>query len=127
MAAPRPAGLGQAHLEIRGEKKMLMTTPLQIAAFYVALNAIVTLALAVNAALTRGRAKVLLGDGGNEAVLRAMRAHANNVEYVPLTLLMLVVMALMQSSVLFLHIVGLCLLIGRIAHGFGLSTNSGLS
>jgi hypothetical protein len=104
-----------------------MNTSLQIAAFYIALNAIVTLALALNAALTRGRTKVLLGDGGNETMLRAMRAHANNVEYVPLTLVMLLALALLQSSVLVLHIVGLCLFLGRVAHGLGLATKSGIS
>ena len=104
-----------------------MHTPLQIAAVYIALNAIVTLALAFNAVRARGRTKVLLGDGGNEAMLRAMRAHSNNVEYVPLTLLMLLVLALLQTSVLVLHIVGLCLLLGRIAHGLGLATASGMS
>ena len=104
-----------------------MNTPLQIAAFYVALNAIVTLALVVNVVRMRGKTKILLGDGGDEAMLRAMRAHANNVEYAPLVLLMLVTLALLQGSVLFLHIIGICLLLGRIAHGIGLSTKSGLS
>jgi uncharacterized membrane protein YecN with MAPEG domain len=104
-----------------------MHTPLQIAAFYIALNAIVTLALAINAAMTRGRTKVLLGDGGNETMLRAMRAHANNVEYVPLTLVMLLALALLQTSILVLHIVGLCLLLGRVAHGLGLAIKSGIS
>ena len=104
-----------------------MNTPLQIAAFYVALNAIVTLALAINAATTRGKTKIFLGDGGNEAMLRAVRAHGNNIEYVPLILVMLVTLALMQGSILFLHIIGICLFLGRIAHGVGLATKSGAS
>ena len=106
---------------------MPVMTPLQIVAFWSALCAIVTLALAVNCAMTRGKTKVLLGDGGNEVMLRAMRAHSNNVEYTPLVLVMLVTLGLMQTSVLILHIVGGCLFAGRAAHGLGLANNGGFS
>jgi uncharacterized membrane protein YecN with MAPEG domain len=106
---------------------MPVMTNLQIAALYCALNAIVTLALAINAAVTRGRTKVLLGDGGNESMLRAMRAHANNIEYVPLTLVMLVTLALLQGSAILLHVIGAALFVGRAAHGYGLATHSGIN
>ncbi len=106
---------------------MPVMTHLQVAALYVALSAIITLVLAINTAFTRGRTKVLLGDGGNEEMLRAMRAHANNVEYVPLALTMLVLMALLQCSVYVLHGVGIALVVGRIVHGIGLTMKSGLS
>jgi uncharacterized membrane protein YecN with MAPEG domain len=106
---------------------MPLMTPMQIVGFWAALCAIVTLALAINCALTRGKTKVLMGDGGNEAMLRAMRAHGNNVEYTPLVLVMLVTLGLLQTSSLILHIVGGLLFVGRAAHGFGLATNSGIS
>ncbi len=106
---------------------MPVWTHLQIVALYAALNAIITLVLAFNAAQTRGKTKILLGDGGNEDMLRAMRAHANNVEYVPLALVLLVLLGLLQSSVYLIHGVGIALTIGRIAHGIGLSTKSGVT
>ena len=106
---------------------MPLMTPLQIVGLWAALNAIVTLALAINCGVARGKTKVLLGDGGNETMTRAMRAHANNVEYTPLVLVMLVTLGLLQASTLILHLVGGLLFVGRAAHGFGLTTNSGIS
>jgi hypothetical protein len=109
------------------KEKRKMTPSLQIAAVYVALNALVSLVLAGNVARQRARAKVALGDGGDEKLLQAIRAHANNVEYVPLSLVMLVLLALMQASAVVLHIVGASLLIGRSLHGYGLNKNPGAS
>jgi len=106
---------------------MPLMTPLQIVGLWAALNAIITLALAINCAVTRGKTKILIGDGGNEAMLRAIRAHGNNVEYTPLVLVMLVTLGLLQASTLILHLVGGLLFAGRAAHGLGLSTNSGVS
>jgi uncharacterized membrane protein YecN with MAPEG domain len=104
-----------------------MNTALQIAAFYVALNAIITLVLAGYVVRTRVVTKTTLGDGGNQTLLQAIRAHGNNVEYVPLVLVMLVTLALTQASVLILHIVGGALAVGRIAHGIGINSNPGPS
>ena len=104
-----------------------MNTSLQIAAFYVALNALITLFLAGYVVRTRVVTKTMLGDGGNMTMLQTIRAHANNVEYVPLILVMLVTLALMQASVLILHIVGGALAVGRIAHGIGINRNPGPS
>lgn len=104
-----------------------METPLQIAAFYVALNALITFALALYVVRARVTTRTLLGDGGNPTMLQAMRAHANNVEYVPLILVMLVALALLQASALILHIIGIALAIGRIAHGIAINLSSGPS
>jgi uncharacterized membrane protein YecN with MAPEG domain len=104
-----------------------MHTPLQIAAFYVALNALVMLLLAANVVRTRLKTETLIGDGGNMTMLQAIRAHANNVEYAPLTLIMLVTLALLQGSAVILHAVGILLTIGRIAHGIGINCNPGAS
>jgi len=104
-----------------------MNTPLQIAAFYVALNAVIMLLLAVNVMRNRVQSKTLIGDGGNPTLLQAVRAHGNNTEYVPLILVMLVTLALLQTSVLVLHIVGIALTLGRVLHAFGLSNNPGIS
>jgi uncharacterized protein len=102
-------------------------TPMQIIGIYVALNALIALALAMNTARVRNKTKILLGDGGNEALQRAMRAHSNNIEYVPITLIMLVMLGILQASVLILHIVGASLTLGRVIHGLGLTRASGMS
>jgi uncharacterized protein len=104
-----------------------MTTPLQIAAFYVALNALIALILAFNVGRVRGVTKTVFGDGGHQSLQQAIRAHSNNIEYVPIALVMLVTLALLQASVILLHVLGVALTLGRIAHGIGLTRSSGAS
>jgi uncharacterized membrane protein YecN with MAPEG domain len=45
--------------------------------------ALINLWLAIRVGRVRTSEKVLMGDGGNEGVIAAMRAHANFVEYTP--------------------------------------------
>ena len=62
-----------------------------------------------------------LGDGGNPAMLRKIRAHANFAEYVPLVLLL---MGLLEQGGVprwGLHAIGAALLLGRLLHGYALS------
>ena len=63
-----------------------------------------------------------LGDGGKPEVLRAIRAHANFAEYVPLVLLML---AMLETGGVIapwvLHAIGLMLLVGRLLHGIAMA------
>jgi uncharacterized protein len=68
-----------------------------------------------------GPGKPSLGDGGNPAMLRRIRAHANFAEYVPL---ILVLMGLLELSALpkwQLHAIGAALLVGRLLHGYAFS------
>ena len=69
----------------------------------------------------RRRARVSLGDGGDPALQRAIRGHANFAEYVPLALLMMAMLELSRTSIYVLHALGLALLIGRLLHGYALS------
>lgn len=65
---------------------------------------------------------VSLGDGGDRILLRRRRAHANFAEYVPIVLLLMTLAELRSSSIWLLHGVGLCLLLGRILHALGVSS-----
>lgn len=102
-------------------------TQYQIVGFYAALNALVIIWLAVNVGRARSKAKVSLGDGGNPELLRAIRAHGNNIEYTPIALILLFGLASLQVSTLLLHILGSTYVAGRILHGIGLSRTSGIS
>lgn len=64
--------------------------------------------------------KVSIGDGGNEALIARMRAQANFIEYTPLVLILMGLIELAKGSHLWLWIVGIVYIIGRIAHGFGM-------
>ena len=62
-----------------------------------------------------------LGDGGNPAMLRKIRGHANFAEYVPLTLLLIALLELTGSPKWALHLLGAALLTGRLLHGYALA------
>ncbi|BBK34174.1 hypothetical protein EDC65_4009 [Stella humosa] len=85
------------------------------------------LALALNVVRHRYRAKVGIGDGGDPALARAVRAHGNFAEYVPLVLVLLLLLAIAGWGSLHLHIMGGILFVARLGHGIGLSMSEGPS
>ena len=64
--------------------------------------------------------KVNVGDGGNEKVLRRMRAHANYVESTPFVLALIAVIEIAGKGSPWLAYVAAVFFIGRIAHAFGM-------
>jgi uncharacterized membrane protein YecN with MAPEG domain len=64
--------------------------------------------------------KVSIGDGGNEALIARMRAQANFIEYTPFVLILIGLIELAEGSRVWLWIVGVVYILGRIAHGFGM-------
>jgi len=76
------------------------------------------LALRINAA--RSAAGVYLGDGGDEAIQRRMRAQANYVENTPFVLALIVAIELSGKGSWWLGVVAMVYFAGRIAHGFGM-------
>jgi uncharacterized membrane protein YecN with MAPEG domain len=69
--------------------------------------------------------KVSIGDGGNEALIARMRAQANFIEYTPFVLILIGLIELAEGSQLWLWIVGVAYILGRIAHGFGMDRPRG--
>jgi uncharacterized protein len=103
-------------------------TPLSIAALYAGLNVLILLILAFLVVVQRQKTKVVLGDGGEPALRRAIRAHGNAVEYVAPGLAGLTLLALLPTTpVWLLHAAGGGLTLGRLLHGFGLSNVDGRS
>jgi uncharacterized protein len=99
----------------------------KITALYAALNALIMVALALLVVRHRGRAKAGIGDGGDPQLALAIRAHANNVEYVPYALVLLLLLELGAWPAWVVHVLGLVLTVGRVAHGYGLSRSRGTS
>ncbi|MDA0262253.1 MAG: MAPEG family protein [Proteobacteria bacterium] len=89
---------------------------------YAGLLGLIFLFLTINVILGRGSKKVSLGDGGDEALGRRIRAHANFAEYVPFALLLFVFIEQAGANVYFVHGINLALLIGRIMHAIALSS-----
>jgi uncharacterized protein len=68
----------------------------------------------------RAATKTSYGDGGNVELLRRIRQHGNFVEWTTFVLILMILAEGMGTPHLYLHISGALLLIGRIAHPFGL-------
>ena len=85
-------------------------------ALYVGLNLLLTLVLAIN--VVRHRFK---GESGDPVALeKAVRAHGNNTEYVPIILVGLGVMAMMGASAQTISILGGTLFVARVFHAYGI-------
>jgi uncharacterized protein len=95
------------------EAGAMVVTPL-----YAALLALWLLVLSARVIQQRRAAHVSLGDGGNRKLQRAIRGHANFIEYVPFALLMLAILELSRFSIYVLHTLGALLLCGRLLHGY---------
>jgi hypothetical protein len=91
-----------------------------ITALYGALNALLTVGLSMNVSRLRGKYQVFRGDGGHAELQSAIRAPGNNVEHVPLALLLLLIAELCGGSSVALHVFGGALLFARLAHSYGL-------
>lgn len=91
-----------------------------ITALYAALLVAVFVVLTVRIGLARGKTGISMLDGGNEQVLVDMRRHGNFIEHVPLLLVLMAIIEVNDGSAVFLHVVGIALVICRIAHPFGL-------
>lgn len=61
-----------------------------------------------------------IGDGGDPKLLQRIRQHGNFIEWVPFTLVLMVLAEAQGTDALWLHAAGILLLVGRLAHPFGL-------
>jgi len=98
-----------------------------ITGLYAALCALLLLALSGRVVALRRRLRVGIGDGGDPALARAIRAQANAIEYIPLLLVMLLIAENNGAGVLLLHACGIALVAARVLHAIGLSASAGTS
>jgi uncharacterized protein len=98
-----------------------------ITALYAGLLAPLFIFLSIRVIRFRRGAKIGVGDGGDKALLQRVRVHANFAEYAPFTLLLLALAESLKTQTWLLHAAGLALVIGRVAHAYGLSNVTGSS
>ena len=91
-----------------------------VTALYGSLNAIFNIFLANRVSTFRRSEKVSIGHGESKALELAARIHANNAEFVPLAIIMLLLAELCGGASLYLHIAGGLLLVSRIFHAIGM-------
>jgi len=94
---------------------------MHIVLLYAGILTLFFVGLSVRTLRMRRRLRIAVGDGGNEAMLRAMRVHSNFAEYVPLSLLLIYFVEATGASPLLVHVLGACVVVGRISHAFGVS------
>lgn len=91
-----------------------------ITPLYAGLLVIWFLVLSYRVVQQRGHG-ISLGDGGDQVLLRRIRAHGNFAEYVPIILLMIGMLELSGARPWLLHVLGAALLIARLLHGYAMS------
>ncbi len=82
--------------------------------------AILNLWLALRTGAVRTKAKVSIGDGGNEMLIRRMRAHANFVEYAPFIIILIGLLEFSTGTSLWLWVASALFLVARVAHPLGM-------
>lgn len=88
---------------------------------YGALLALLFVYLSARVILARRANNVSLGDGDHHALKKAIRAHGNFIEYVPITLLLMIFVQSLGGRRWQLHMIGLLILSGRLIHAYGLT------
>ena len=91
-----------------------------ISIIFVATCLIFYLGLSINAAMTRRKSGIAIGENNNEKLARAVRAHANFAEYTPLFLIAFIVLETTGVSSQFLIWTGFAFLLGRMFHAYSM-------
>jgi len=81
--------------------------------------AIIFISLSFGVIKLRRKNQVRIGTGGIETLERAIRAHANFAEYVPMGLILIACLEANGAPWLLVLLAGIALIIGRIIHAIG--------
>jgi len=95
-----------------------------VTALYAGLLGLLAVAVAFPPGMLRGKLNISVGDGGNPALLLAMRRHANFAEWVPLALILIALLELNGVSTRAIHSLGAALVIARLLHAIGLKSDT---
>ena len=87
-----------------------------ITSLYAGAAALMFVYLTLGVSRQRIKHKVSIGDGDNRAVLVAIRAQGNFVEYVPIGLILMAAVEAQGAPALAVHAVGAMLIGGRLMH-----------
>lgn len=94
--------------------------PLTITLTIAAAAALLNIWLMMRVGKVRMAEKISVGDGGNENVIRRMRAHSNYVESMPIVLILIAAIEITTGTSIWLWAIAAIYVLGRIAHAFGM-------
>lgn len=97
-------------------------SPVANTALYAGLCGLMLFALSVRVIRGRKARSLPMGDGGDEALVRLVRAHANFCEYVPLALILIAAVELAGYPAWLVHVLGAALVAGRLSHAWSMAT-----
>jgi uncharacterized protein len=95
-----------------------------VTALYAGLLGLLAVVVAFPPGMLRGKLNIPVGDGGNPALLLAMRRHANFAEWVPLALILIALLELNGVSTRAIHSLGAALVVARVLHAIGLNSET---
>jgi uncharacterized protein len=73
---------------------------------------------------TRSATNTSIGDGANPELLQRIRQHGNFIEWTPFVMILMILAEVQSAGKLWLHAAGTLLVIGRLAHPFGLKIDN---
>jgi uncharacterized membrane protein YecN with MAPEG domain len=97
---------------------------LKITTLYALPLGLIWFALWIGVSSARSELKCSIGDASNPALLQKIRRHGNFIEWVPFALVLMILAEAQGTGASWLHAAGALLLIGRIAHPFGLAIDN---
>lgn len=97
---------------------MLLPTTLSMAAAAAVLN----IWLSLRIGKVRTGQKIMHGDGGNDLLMRRMRAQSNFIENTPLALILIAAIEISGKGGVWLAPVAAIFMISRLAHGLGMDS-----
>jgi uncharacterized membrane protein YecN with MAPEG domain len=95
-----------------------------ITPLYALAAAMIYLVLWLRVSAMRSALGLSFGDGGNALLLQRIRQHGNCAEWSGFVLMLMLLAEGMGTPAIWLHLSGVLLLAGRIAHPFGLVAHS---
>ena len=84
------------------------------------------IALSINAAFTRRKSGLAVGEADNETLLRAVRAHGNFTEYTPMFLISLFLIDHVSKNCEYILVIGSGFILGRISHATSMFLKKGI-
>lgn len=93
-----------------------------ITLIYLAILSLIYSLLALIVVAQRRKNKTPFGDGGHESLHRAIRAHGNFIEWVPLAALLVAALESLGEAIAHIHWLMGALLVARVLHPIGLAS-----
>lgn len=98
-----------------------------VTSIYAAFAGLIIVGLAYRVAQLRRQERIALGHGDNKYMQRAVRAHANATETIPIILILLLLLEINGGTTWLLHLIGSLAILGRLIHAWWLSRITGKS